>query len=68
VRTASYSDNDSSGSFVSPYSSGVITGVHAGARYFLNNNFGGFAEVGYGVAALRPGITLKFRFSISKYY
>jgi len=60
IRIASYSDNDGYGSFVSPYSGGIITGLHVGARYFLNNNFGGFAEVGYGVAALRLGITLKF--------
>jgi hypothetical protein len=60
VRTASYSDNDGAGSFNSPYSSGVITGLHAGAHYYLNDNLGGFAEVGYGVAALRLGITLKF--------
>ena len=60
IRTASYSDNDGAGTFNSPYSSGVITGLHAGAHYYLNNNLGGFAEVGYGVAALRLGVTLKF--------
>ena len=34
--------------------------VHAGGRYYFSNNLAGFAEAGYGISALRVGLTLKF--------
>ena len=46
--------------FGSPYSSAVFPGVYAGARYMLSDHIGGFAEVGYGVSALRIGASFKF--------
>ncbi|MGV3641149.1 MAG: hypothetical protein ACO1NZ_11555 [Adhaeribacter sp.] len=60
IRTASYRDNAGSETFTSPYSSGVFLGIHAGSRYLFNEKLGAFAEVGYGVSALRLGITAKF--------
>lgn len=35
-------------------------GIHAGGRYMFNNNFGGFAELGYGISPLQLGVTFKF--------
>jgi hypothetical protein len=43
-----------------PYDNSVFFGVHAGARYLFSDHVGGFAEVGYGVAALKLGATFKF--------
>ena len=60
IRTASYRDNTGSETFTSPYSSGAFLGVHVGSRYMFNEKMGGFAEVGYGVSALRLGITARF--------
>ncbi|MDX5420410.1 MAG: hypothetical protein LPK09_14440 [Hymenobacteraceae bacterium] len=60
MRTVSYKDNLGGESYVSPYSSGVFFGVHAGSRYFFTEKIGGFAEVGYGVSALKLGVTAKF--------
>jgi len=42
------------------YSSGVHFGGFAGARYYFQENFGVFAEVGYNASPLKAGITLKF--------
>jgi len=42
------------------YGSTVFLGVHAGARYMFSDHIGGFAEVGYGVAALQVGVSFKF--------
>jgi len=42
------------------YSSGLFVGVHAGARYLFTPGVSAFAEVGYGVAALNLGVSLKF--------
>jgi hypothetical protein len=42
------------------YGSTVFLGVHAGARYMFSDNIGGFAEVGYGVAAVQIGASFKF--------
>ena len=50
----SYSDYGSS------YNSGLWLGIHVGARYFFSPKVGGFAEVGYGVSALKLGVTAKF--------
>lgn len=60
ARTVSYKDNVGNESFSSPYSSGMIFGIHAGSRYYITDKVGAFAEVGYGVSALKLGVTAKF--------
>ncbi|MBK5213585.1 MAG: outer membrane beta-barrel protein [Flavobacteriaceae bacterium] len=40
--------------------SGVLAGAHVGGRYFFTNAFAANAELGYGVAILKVGISLKF--------
>lgn len=61
VRTSSYRDNAGySGDYYSPYGNSVFLGLHAGARYMLSEKIGAFGEVGYGVAALRLGVSAKF--------
>ena len=42
------------------YGNGLAYQVHAGGRYYFSNNLAGFAEVGYGISALRVGLSLKF--------
>jgi hypothetical protein len=42
------------------YNSGIWLGIHAGARYLFSPKVGAFAEVGYGVSALKVGLTAKF--------
>lgn len=59
-RSVSYKDNSGYSDYYNPYGSSVVFGIHAGARYMLSEKVGGFAEVGYGIAALRLGITAKF--------
>lgn len=39
---------------------GFIYGGHAGARYYLSDSIGLFAEAGYGVGNLNAGLTFKF--------
>ena len=41
-------------------SSGVLYDVFAGARYFFTDNFGVMGELGYGIAWLKMGVSLKF--------
>lgn len=60
IKTATYKDNGVS-NYQSPYSTGVFLGIHAGTRYYLYERFGVFGEIGYGVSALRLGLTLKLR-------
>ncbi|WP_242919591.1 hypothetical protein [Pontibacter liquoris] len=60
VRTAWYSDNQSDTDFESPYAGGVFAGIHVGSRYMFTDKVGAFAEVGYGVTALRLGVAAKF--------
>ena len=60
IRSAFYTDNDEVDDFNSPYSGGVFLGLHAGSRYMFSDKIGAFAEVGYGVSALRLGVTAKF--------
>lgn len=43
-----------------PYSSSMFFGIHAGARYMFSDHIGGFAELGYGVAALKVGASFKW--------
>jgi hypothetical protein len=38
----------------------LITGVFAGARYFLTDKLGAFAEVGYDINYLKLGLTARF--------
>jgi len=59
-RYAGYRDNYGYNDYVSPYNSGLFLGVHLGSRYMFSDKVGGFAEVGYGVSALRLGVTAKF--------
>lgn len=37
-----------------------LFGVHIGGRYYFKPNLGAFAEVGYGVAAVKLGVAFKF--------
>jgi hypothetical protein len=36
----------------------VYFGLHIGARYLFGNNWGAFAEAGFGTSALRVGLTM----------
>ncbi|WP_347159328.1 hypothetical protein [Pontibacter chitinilyticus] len=60
MRTAWYSDNQSDTDYESPYAGGVFLGIHAGSRYMFSEKMGAFAELGYGVSALKLGVTAKF--------
>lgn len=42
------------------YNSGLYLGIHLGSRYYFSDKIGGFAEVGYGVSALKLGLAAKF--------
>jgi hypothetical protein len=53
-------DDANLNSVADPYGSGVLFGIHAGARYMFTDNLGGFAELGYGVALLKLGLAVKF--------
>jgi hypothetical protein len=44
----------------SSYNSGLFIGLHLGARFMFAPKVGAFAEVGYGVSAVKLGITAKF--------
>ena len=59
-RYAGYRDSYGYNDYVSPYNSGIYLGIHLGGRYMFSEKVGGFAEVGYGVSALRLGVTAKF--------
>ncbi|GAB4019057.1 hypothetical protein GCM10028773_20920 [Spirosoma koreense] len=41
------------------YNSGLYVGVHLGARCYFSPKVGAFAEVGYGVSAVKLGIAAK---------
>lgn len=41
------------------YNSGLFLGAHLGARYYFSDKVGGFAEVGYGISALKVGLAAK---------
>ena len=41
-------------------SSGLTYSAYLGGRYFFSESFGAFAELGYGIAYLNLGITMKF--------
>lgn len=40
--------------------SGLLAGAHVGGRYFFTDAFAANAEMGYGIAILQVGATLKF--------
>lgn len=60
LRYAGYHDTYGSNDYVSPYNSGLYAGIHLGSRYMFSEKVGGFAEVGYGISALRLGVRAKF--------
>lgn len=41
-------------------SSGLLWGMHVGARYYFNEKFGVMGELGYGVGVLNLGVSYKF--------
>lgn len=55
-----YSFDGSSTPISNNYGSGVGLTGFVGARYLFSDNFGAFAELGYGVSSLNVGITYKF--------
>ncbi|WP_128546567.1 hypothetical protein [Larkinella soli] len=58
---SSYSDNSGySGFYDNAYGNKVLFGLHLGGRYYFKPNLAGFAELGYGVAPLKVGVTFKF--------
>ncbi|GAB3990084.1 hypothetical protein GCM10028807_16480 [Spirosoma daeguense] len=60
-RYAGYSDSYGYDySYGSSYNSGLYLGVHLGSRFMFSDKIGAFAEVGYGVSALKLGLTAKF--------
>ncbi|WP_420149517.1 hypothetical protein [Spirosoma sp.] len=42
------------------YNSGLYVGIHLGARFMFSEKVGAFAEVGYGVSAVKLGLAAKF--------
>jgi len=42
------------------YGSVARVGIYAGARYYFTDMFAAYAELGYGIAPLSLGVTLKF--------
>lgn len=55
-----YSSENQDNSFVNNYASGLGVTGFLGGRWFFTQNFGAFAELGYGVSVLNAGITYKF--------
>ncbi|MBW7845504.1 MAG: porin family protein [Bacteroidia bacterium] len=39
---------------------GLVYGFHLGARYYFTDKIGAFGEIGYGIAWLNLGLTMKF--------
>ncbi|MVM38602.1 hypothetical protein GO730_15290 [Spirosoma sp. HMF3257] len=46
--------------YSSSYNSGLWVGLHLGARFMFSPKVGAFTEVGYGVSAVKLGLTAKF--------
>ncbi|GAB2558689.1 hypothetical protein [Spirosoma areae] len=59
-RYAGYNDTYGYDNYSNPYNSGLYVGIHLGSRFMFSEKLGGFAEVGYGVSALKLGLTAKF--------
>jgi hypothetical protein len=53
------SDNASNGAYVDE-SSSLLTSEFVGARYYFNDNFSAFGELGYGIAYMTLGVSFKF--------
>jgi hypothetical protein len=56
----SFSDSQPGGFAGNAYGSKVDLGVYVGGRYYFSPHFGAFAELGYSVAILNLGISVKF--------
>ena len=52
----------SSGDYTGPnsYGSGIGYSIFLGSRWFFNDNFAAFAELGYGITVLNAGVSFKF--------
>ncbi|WP_338874847.1 hypothetical protein WBJ53_04425 [Spirosoma sp. SC4-14] len=60
-RYAGYNDSYDYGYYYgNSYNSGLFVGLHLGSRFMFSPKVGAFAEVGYGVSAIKLGITAKF--------
>jgi hypothetical protein len=59
IQTHKYSDPDLE-DYYNATGSGVAYSLFAGARYYFTDNFGAMAELGYGIAWLSLGVSLKF--------
>ncbi|WP_460970513.1 hypothetical protein [Spirosoma migulaei] len=46
--------------YSSSYNSGLWVGLHLGARFMFSPKVGAFTELGYGVSAVKLGLTAKF--------
>lgn len=46
--------------YSSSYNSGLYVGIHLGARFMFSEKIGAFAELGYGVSAVKLGLAAKF--------
>lgn len=57
-RHTGYSGYDYYGGY--GYGNGLFIGLHVGSRYMFSPTVGAFAEVGYGVSALKLGVSAKF--------
>jgi len=43
-----------------PYGSSALVGIFAGARYYFSDSFGVMGELGYDVAIMKLGVSMKF--------
>lgn len=58
---SSYSGDGFAGTgFNNAYGNQVLFGIHLGGKYYFKPNLGAFAEVGYGVSAVKLGVAFKF--------
>lgn len=46
--------------FDNSYGNRALFGIHLGGRYYFKPNLAAFTELGYGIATLKLGVTLKF--------
>lgn len=60
VVRASYFGDDAFSNNAAASASGISYSGFLGLRYMFNNNYGAFAELGYGIAYLTAGVTKKF--------
>ena len=56
-----FTDNtQNSYTFISPATSMVLYGAQVGSNYYFTENFGAWAEIGYGIGVLNIGAAYKF--------